>query len=221
MKRLAVSRWPSIKRLRVTRAGDVGLADLGHVEKLGIAQVLRANIARDRDRRGVDDAIDQTLHQQAHLVQLHDGHVRRRIEVPHFEHRPRQRVGCRTDTGNADAFSFQIRRRLDRWVDDEAVKRLVEDGAEKERIRAAQVSADAGVGDRLGDGDFAGEQGVKRGDAAGVNQLDLHPVLLEVAGVESDPRDRLIDGDGAVGDTQRSGFSGFRRAGETGCRTDH
>ena len=94
-------------------AGDVGLADLGHVEKLGEAEILRANITRYRDRRRVDNAVDQALHQQAHLIELHDRDIGIRIQVPHFQHRARERIGCRADARDADPFAFQIRRRLD------------------------------------------------------------------------------------------------------------
>ena len=97
-------------------------------------------------------------------------------------------------------------RRLDFPVDDEAIERLVEDRAHEECVGAAQIGADASVGDRLRDGDFTGEQRLQRGDAAGVHEFDVEAMFLEMAGVVRDPRDRLVDGDGAVGETQSSWF---------------
>jgi hypothetical protein len=34
-----------------------------------------------------------------------------------------------------------------------------------------------------------------------VHELDVEAMFLEMAGVVGDPRDRLVDGDGAVGET--------------------
>ncbi len=106
-------------------------------------------------------------------------------------------------------------------VDDETVERFVEDRAQEQRVGAAQVGTDAGIGDRLGDGDFAGEERLQRQNAAGVNQLDVQAVLLEVAGVVGNPGDRLVDRDGAVGQAQVcrfAGFSGARRRGDESKR---
>ncbi len=89
---------------------DVGFADLGHVEELGEAEIFRADITRDRDRRRIDDAVDQPLHEQAHFVELHDRYIGIGIQVPHFQHRARERVGRRADARDADPFALQIRR---------------------------------------------------------------------------------------------------------------
>ena len=190
-------------------AGDVGFADLGHVEKLGVAEILRANVARDRNRRGVDDAAYQSLNQKAHLVQLHDGDVGSGIEIPHPEHGARQRIGRRPDAGDADPFALELLRRFDFWIDDEAVERLVENRAHEQCVGAAQIGADAGIGDRLGDGHFAGQERLERENAAGVYEFNIEAVFLKQARVVGDPRDRLIDGDCTVSQAQGRGFTGF------------
>ncbi|HWH76978.1 MAG TPA: hypothetical protein VNT76_06380 [Candidatus Binatus sp.] len=42
----------------------------------------------------------------------------------------------------------------------------------------------------MSDGDFAGEQRLQSKNAAGVDQLDVEAVFLEMTGVEGDPWNR-------------------------------
>ena len=98
-------------------------------------------------------------------------------------------------------------------IDDETVERFVEDRAHEQRVRAAQVGTDAGIGNRLCDRDFAREERLQRQDTAGVNKLDVEAVFFKMAGVVGDPWNRLIDRDGAVSQPQWRGFAGFRGGG--------
>jgi len=82
LRRIALTIDKALARDQCSR--DVGFADFRHVEELCVAEVLRANVAGNRNRCGVNYAIHQTLNQKSHFVQLHNGHVGRGIEVPHF-----------------------------------------------------------------------------------------------------------------------------------------
>ena len=51
-----------------------------------------------------------------------------------------------------------------------------------------------------------------------MNQFDVEPVFFEMAGLVTDPRNCLIDGDRAVGEPQMRRFRGFGGASFCPCR---
>ena len=73
-----------------------------------------------------------------------------------FEHRARERVGRGADPGDTDPFPLEILGRFDFRVDDKTVERPIEDRSHEQRVSAVQIRADAGIGHRLSNRDFAG-----------------------------------------------------------------
>ena len=82
---------------------------------------------------------------------------RRGIKAPHLEHRPRESVRRRAESGHADSLALEILGRFDLGIDHEAIEGFVEYRAEENGVGAVQISADAGVGDRLGNHNLPGE----------------------------------------------------------------
>ena len=173
-----MNRWANVS-LSVDEAfsgdhgsGDVGLVDLGHIEELDEPQVLCPYVAWNRDRRRVDHPVGQPLDQKAHFIELNKRDIRRGIQAPHLEHRPGQSVRRRTESRHADSLAFEILGRFDLGIDHEAIEGFVEYRAEENSVGAVQIGADAGIGDRLGNRNFAGEQSLQGQYAAGMNQFE-------------------------------------------------
>src|ERR1700756_804110 len=104
------------------------------------------------------------------------------LKAQSFDQNPRGNIRGASHTTDADAFTSQIFRRLDRFLNHQLVRQRIEKARDHDEIRAPDSGAGYSTSGRVADGDIAGDDTCDGGGRAGYeNELAIQSILFEKA----------------------------------------